>query len=227
MLRELFAPAPDDGVIIPTRHNMIPFANDHWYDNLLPSEKKPESSSLLLSISFFVPASMAPRLMLPGRLSSPNPYRISRVNAVLAVDIDNWQVAGVIDPNLHSLLPEDLQNRSRGQLTFSTPSMNSLACSLFRWTSVEEASSAIETKPVFVQMGTCSLSWQEVQFREDRETLFRPLQVPELQVQEDWGQWDREIKWRDREMKVRSQSGDIEHRFTDIEYWFPELQSRL
>jgi len=57
--------------------------------SLSPSEEKPENFSLLFSISFRVPTSMAGRLMLPHRLSSPDPHSSHREDIVFAVDIDD------------------------------------------------------------------------------------------------------------------------------------------
>lgn len=175
---EASVPVPDKNPTALTP-DIINFADDHLYDHSSPSQERPESFSLLFGISFFVPTSLAPRLMLPGRLSSANPRNISREDAVFAVDIDDWQVVGVIDPDLHSLPPKCFQSRPGGQLTFSIPSV--LACRLFHWASVEDASSASETKPVFVQAGKCALSWQAVSDpnKADRETLFKPLIPPD------------------------------------------------
>ena len=53
-----------------------------------------------------------------------------------------------------------------------------LAYSLFFWASVKDASSASETKPVFVQAGKCALSWQAAPNEADRETLFDQLTQP-------------------------------------------------
>jgi len=142
-----------------------------------PSEERSESFSLLFGISFFVPTSIVGRLMLPGRLSSPDPHTTRREDAIFAVDIDSWQVICVIGPDLHSLLPNCFQSRLGDQLTFSTPSV--LTCRLFHWASVEDASSASHTKPVFVQAGNCALNWQAVPDKADRETLSEPLMRPE------------------------------------------------
>lgn len=144
--------------------------------SLSPSEDRPENFSLLFGISFFVPTSMARRLMLQCRLSSPDPHSLDREDVIFAVDIADWQVISVVDPDLYSLPPNCFQIQPRGLLTFSTPSV--LACRLFHWASDEDASSKTQSKPVFVQAGECALSWQGVPNKANRQTLFEELERP-------------------------------------------------
>ncbi|KAI0857314.1 hypothetical protein F4860DRAFT_518034 [Xylaria cubensis] len=119
-----------------------------------------ESSRPLFGISFFVPASVTPQLMLPGRLSGPDlrTADMEPEDGVDAVNINNWQIVNVADPTLKSLLPKYEGLPSGAGLTSFI-----LTCRLFRWASTEDAPSGeSEDGFVFIQEGQCALSWEQV-----------------------------------------------------------------
>ncbi|KAI0543744.1 hypothetical protein F4679DRAFT_567608 [Xylaria curta] len=125
----------------------------YWFQNPTTSEMRPENSCPLFGISFFVPASVAPQLMLPGRLSGPD-LRTTE-DEVDAVDVRNWRILNVADPILQSLLPKN-EDSSVARLTSFI-----LTCRLFHWASTEDGPPN-ENNFVLIQEGQCALSWEQV-----------------------------------------------------------------
>lgn len=173
------------------RNEWLPCTNQHAsvFRGLDPGPPSPLSDGgekdaspdppvdLHFGISFLIPESMAPRIMLPGRFSVPNDYDIGREHAVLAVDIGHWSFLAPHAARLKPHLTDPLSNRLGSQLTFSEPS--SLRCMLLRWPQEEDTTdlSQSEPVPVLVQEASCSIMWQSATRGEtaDRVTLLPPL----------------------------------------------------
>ncbi|TRX88913.1 hypothetical protein FHL15_010141 [Xylaria flabelliformis] len=151
-----FANFPLSEVLSPILDNNVPSITP----GTLSLRGGSESSRPLFGISFLVPASVAPQLMLPGRLSGPDlrTADMESEDGVEAVNINNWQVVSVADPNLQSLLPKYEGPSSAARLTSFI-----LTCRLFHWASTEDAPSGeSENSFVFIQEGQCALSWEQV-----------------------------------------------------------------
>ena len=137
-------------------------------DHRLSSKEISKYSSFLFAISIVVPPPAAAFLLSQPQLLSESVY-YPAVEDDFPVIVGDWQFVRSVDPELHSLLPKDLQCRQRGHLTFSKP--YELECRLFRCRSPEEKSSRDKTEYVNVAEGSSAIEWEDW---DGRDVLFGP-----------------------------------------------------